>query len=181
MKLQELLDSHRLSDWMYIPHIPEEDEKKGHTHVWLKPNTLIDTMDLQAFFKELDPTNPLKPLGVIDFRASQVDDFILYCEHFEPYLASKGESRQYHYLKEDFYFADEDTFDDLYHHAHYGSDWARRYQILRQLNDETINPSDLILSGTLPLNMASNLNALQYLRTHSGLDRNGRKNHENQP
>lgn len=178
MKLKELVASHKICDWVYINHRPEEDEKKGHTHVWLKPNTLLDTMDLQDFFKELDPLHPLKPLGVIDFKPSQVDDFILYGEHFEPYLASKGETREFHYTKDDFCFADEDSFDDLYHHAHFGSDWAHRFQILRQLTDNAVNPSELILNGTLPLNMASNLNALLYMRSHSGLDRNGRKNHE---
>ena len=37
-----------------------------------------------------------------------------YCnQHFAPYLASKGETREYHYSKDDFVAADEETFDTI--------------------------------------------------------------------
>jgi len=61
-------------------------------------------MELQQFLTEIDIKNPLKPLKCIDFRPSSVDDFILYTQHFKPYLASKGESREYHYTYDDFVF-----------------------------------------------------------------------------
>lgn len=177
-KLKELLDNHKICDYMFIKHHAEEDEKKDHIHLWIKPNTLLDTMDLQKHFMELDMKNPTKPLKCIDFRVSQVDDWILYNQHYAPYLASKNESRAYHYLKEDFVFADEDTFDDLYNHAFKGSDWAKRFQILEQLANGLINPANLILNGSVPLNMASQLNAFTYMKTHYGTDRGGRPNHE---
>ena len=91
VKLNELIDAHKISDFMFINHFAEEDERKNHIHLWIKPNTLIDTMDLQKFLIELVPNNPLKPLKCIDFRPSLVDDWILYSQHFEPYLASKNE------------------------------------------------------------------------------------------
>lgn len=178
-QLNELMKNHKICDWMFINHFAEADEKKNHIHLWLKPNTLLDTMDLQQFFTELDPKNPMKPLKCIDFRTSQTDDWVLYNMHHEPYLASKGESREYHYIKDDFVYADEDTFDDIYNHALKGSEWAKRNQILCQLNDGNLNPVNLVLNGTVPLNLASQLNALQYMRTHYGqLDRGGRDNHE---
>lgn len=178
-KLNELIKAKKISDWMFIFHTAEEDEKKDHIHLWIKPNTLIDTMDLQEFFMEIDIKNPTKPLKCIDFQSSKTDDWILYCEHFLPYLATKNESREFCYTKDDFVFYDEDNFDELYNHAHKGSDWATRNQILQQLKNNQIRPSDLILNGTLPLNMASQLSALKYLQTHYGvLDRNGRDNHE---
>lgn len=179
MKLEELIANHKISDYILINHFAEEDERKNHIHLWLKPNTLLDTMDLQNFFTELDPTNPLKPLKCIDFRQSQVDDFILYTQHYAPYLASKGEARAYHYTKDDFVFHDQDTFDDLYNHAFKGSDWAKRFQILEALNRGQINPADLIINGTIPLNMASQLNAFKYMQQKYGTtERNGRSGHD---
>ena len=178
-QLDELVKNHKVCDYMFINHFAEEDEKKNHIHLWIKPNTLVDTMDLQKFFVEANPDNPLKPFKCIDFHSSKsVDDWILYAQHFEPYLASKGESREYHYTKDDFIYNDEDTFDDLYNHAFKGSEWAQRNQILRALSDGSANPTSLILNGTVPLNMASQLNAFKYMQSHYSLDRGGRCNHE---
>lgn len=177
-QLQELIKSHRISDYMYIHHDAEQDEKKDHFHVWMKPNTLLDTMDLQEFFTELDPNN-VKPLKCIDFKTSKVDDWILYNQHYAPYLASKGESREFFYTREDFRYYDEDTFEHLYNHAFKGSDWARRFQLLEQLRTSSIAPQDLVLNGSVPLNLASQLNALEYMKNHYGtLDRGNHQNHE---
>ena len=179
MRLEELIKNHKICDYMFINHFAEEDEKKNHIHLWIKPNTLIDTMDLQAFLTEANPENPLKPFKCIDFRVSSVDDWILYNQHYAPYLASKGESRQYHYTKDDFIAYDEDTFDDLYNHAFRGSEWAKRFQILQALDVGSLNPVDLILNGTVPLNMASQLNSFKYMQTHYNVtDRGGREGHE---
>ena len=179
LKLRDLIKAKKICDWMFIQHTAEQDEKKDHIHLWIKPNTLIDTMDLQEFLTELDLKNPTKPLRCIDFKTSKTDDWILYSEHFLPYLASKSESREFCYSKDDFVFFDEDNFDDLYNHAHKGSEWAHKNQILQQLKDNKVRPQDLILNGTLPLNMASQLNALKYMETHYRiLDRGGHDNHE---
>lgn len=179
MKLEELIKNHKICDYMFINHFAEEDEKKNHIHLWVKPNTLIDTMDLQKFLTELNPDNPTKPFKCIDFRLSAVDDWILYNQHYEPYLASKGEARQYHYTKDDFIYNDEDTFDDLYNHAFKGSEWAKRNQILQALSEGMTDPIKLIQNGTLPLNQASQLNAYMYMQTHYGrTDRGGREGHE---
>lgn len=177
-QLDVLVKNHKICDYMFINHFAEEDEKKSHIHLWIKPNTLLDTMDLQHHFTELNPSNPTKPFKCIDFRFSDVDDWILYSQHFEPYLASKGESREYHYTRDDFVYNDEDTFDDLYNHAFKGSEWAKRNQILQALSEGQNNPISLILNGTVPLNMASQLNSFKYMQTHYGLDRGGRPNHE---
>lgn len=161
-----------------MKHKREEDERKDHIHLWIKPNTLIDTMDLQKHFLELDPNHPDKPLKCIDFRTSQTDDWVLYTMHHRAYLASKGETREYHYTCEDFMVCDEDTFEDTFQHALKGSEWAKRNQVLQSLTDGRLNPVELITSGIIPLNMASQLNAYKYLQTHYGLDRGGRANHE---
>ena len=177
-QLNELVKAHKISDYMFINHFAEEDERKNHIHLWIKPNTLLDTMDLQKHFTELDPNHPLKPLRCIDFRFSDVDDWILYSQHYEPYLASKGESREYHYSRDDFVYYDELTFEDLYNHAFKGSEWSKRFQILEALNAGSTNPVSLIKNGAVPLNLATQLNAFMYMQTHYGTDRGGRPNHE---
>lgn len=177
-KLDQLVKNHKVSDWIYVKHHAEADERKDHIHLWLKPNTLIDTMDLQKFLEEYDPENPSKPKKCIDFRGGKVDDWILYAQHYEPYLASKAESREYHYTRKDFVYADEDSFEDLYNHAMKGSDFAKRFQILEQLRSGSISPAELITNGTVPLNLAANLNAFKYMQNHYGLDRGSGEDHE---
>ena len=87
--LRQLYADHKISDFIYIYHYAEDDELKNHFHVVIKPNCLFDTMDLQDYFKEYDPNNPLNPLGMTDFKISKMDDWILYDLHYPPYLAWK--------------------------------------------------------------------------------------------
>lgn len=178
-KLQELYRNHRIDDWMYIRHDPEEDEKKSHIHLWISPNRLIDTMDLQDFFNEIDPRKPDKPLKCLPFSLSKEDDWILYGQHFPPYLASKGETREFIYSKEDFVYADEDTFEHAYRHALKASEWAQRNTTLNLIREGTVDPVDLLLSGVVPLNMANQLSALVTLQGKTF--RNGHPNHEEKP
>lgn len=177
-KLQELINNHKISDYMFINHFAEEDESKNHIHLWLKPNTLIDTMDLQKHFMEIDSNNPNKPLKCIDFRYSNIDDWILYSQHYNAYLASKGESREYHYTQDDFVYYDQDTFEYNYNHAFKGSEWAKRNQILEALTKGTNNPINLILNGTIPISMSTQLSSFMYMKTHYGTDRGEYNNHE---
>ena len=175
-KLNELIKAHKICDYYFIKHKAEKDEAKDHIHLWLKPNTLLDTMDLQNHFKEIDPNNLNKPLGCIDFVSSKLDDFILYGLHLEQYLKFKGENREYHYLKSDFRYYDENTFEEVFNHAIKGSDFAKRFQLLQMLNDETLDPIELINSGLVSFNQSAQVAAYQRLKNDS-LFRNGRKTH----
>lgn len=176
-RLNELVKNKKVTTWIFIEHKAEEDERKDHIHLWLKPNTLIDTMDLQKFLEEFDPEHPDKPKKCIDFVSSKIDDWILYSMHFAPYLNSKMESRKYCYKKDDFYFSDEDTFEDLYLHALKGSEWAKKNQILEVLKDRRINPVTLIDKGMVPLHLAGSLSAYNNLK-FGFTDRGGRSGHE---
>lgn len=178
MELEQLIQDHVISFWCVISHQPDEDEKKPHHHVYIIPNGQLDTMDLQLQFREYDPNKPDKPLGCINFEYSKRDDWILYGEHYEPYLASKFQSRKHHYTKEHFISSDEDTFDYYYNHAFTASDWAVKNQILLHLTSCDMSPTDLIEKGVVPLNQASQLNAYLYMKTHYGTERNGHANHE---
>lgn len=178
-KLDDLIAKHIISYYMGIYHFAEEDEKKDHIHLFIQPNKLVDSMDIQDFLKEIDINKPDKPLRCADFRRSDYDEWILYCQHFVPYLATKFESRAFSYTKEDFFFSDDMSFDDYYHHAFYGSKWATQNQILKAVQDGQNNPINLINNGTIPLNMASQLNAYKYMQAHYGvLDRGYHENHD---
>lgn len=177
--LSEMIKNHVISNYVMIFHKKEKDEKKDHIHLLIFPNKLLDTMDIQESLVELNPLEPTKPFKCIDFRTSVIDDWILYAEHFAPYLDFKSQSREFHYSYEDFIYYDEDAFDDLYAHAHKGSDFAHKKQILT-LMKSGINPADLIGTGTIPLNMACNLRAYSNMLTENTLNRNGRANHEEQ-
>lgn len=183
MKLNELVQSHKISDYMFIEHLPEEDELKQHIHLWINPNTLIDTMDLQDYLSEFDKNYPDKPLKCIDFRQSSTDDWILYSEHYPPYLAFKGESREYIYSKDDFKFYDSDTFNHNYLHAFKGSDFAlqqSRLLTISELAKDELSPYEAFLLGHIPLHMASSINCVMSMQDRFELktNRNGRNGHD---
>lgn len=181
MKLKELYNTGWISDWFFICHKKEEDESKDHIHLWVKPNRLMDTVDFQKFFHEFDSKNPDKPLKCIDFCYSDCDNALLYFIHDKMYLAMKGQTRQYHYLKEDFHVCDEDCFQESYNHAYRGSDFAVRMQQIESIKNNQDDLSSLIDSGLIPLGMAGNLCAYSNLKVNDKLNktyRNKRKGHE---
>lgn len=176
MVLHRLYDLHIISDFMWIKHKAEEDEKKDHIHLWLNPNTRIDTINLQNEFKELE-VGCDKPLGITNPRKSDIDEWILYCQHFRPYLFSKLEDRKFYYQKSDFHYLDQDTFEENYYHAFHSSDWAKQLQINTLLEDPNFCRADLILKGVLPLNQANSLLSLlrlEQLNANGVTDRAGR-------
>lgn len=148
-KLQELIHAHIISDYMLIRHKAEEDEKKDHWHIWLQPNTQVDSMDLQEMLTEFNPKDPSKPFKCINFHYSQYDDWIPYNLHDKAYLAIKGESRKYHYKPEEIIRYDDDTFDYLYYHAFHCSKWAQDNMLIDKVMASLENPIDLIKNKTL--------------------------------
>lgn len=110
LKLNELLKNGIISFWSYIPHKPEDDEggKKEHSHVYIEPSKLLQTDNIKEFLKEFDPEKPDKPRGCLKFVSSKWGDWYLYGLHDKRYLASKGQSRRFHYTYDDFKASDED-------------------------------------------------------------------------
>lgn len=109
-KLNELLKAGRLSFWAFIVHKPEDDEggKKEHCHVYIEPSKMLQTDDLKTELKEFDPEHPDKPRGCISFSSSKFDPWYLYALHDKRYLASKGQSRRFHYQHDDIITSDDD-------------------------------------------------------------------------
>lgn len=82
----------------YIRHRAEEDEEKDHWHLVMMPCKTLDTRALQREFDEVDLMHPGKPLSVLPFRfSSSLDLWLLYAIHYKPFLASKGQTRAFHY------------------------------------------------------------------------------------
>lgn len=110
LKLDELKKAGRLSFWAFIVHKPEDDEggRKEHCHVYVEPSKMLQTDDLKAELKEYDPYHPDKPRGCISFNSSKFDPWYLYALHDKRYLASKGQSRRFHYNHDDIFTSDDD-------------------------------------------------------------------------
>ena len=178
LKLSELLHDEIINFYMYIIHKKEEDEAKDHIHLFLLPNVMVDTMQLEKYFIQYLPNEKL-PRKTIFFVKSKSDDWILYNQHFEPYLISKGESRKYHYQKEDFFFSDQDSFEYLYSDAFLSSDWALNNQILDKLRSDYYSPADLILSGQVSWYHSSQIQSItQLIEKYGSTYRGKHKGHE---
>lgn len=109
LKLRELTKAKIIEWWFFICHKPEDDEAglKPHIHLWIQPAKSIQTEELRDEFLEPDPNND-KPLGCLPFKSSKFADAYLYFLHNEPYLASKGQARRFHYRHSDFITSDAD-------------------------------------------------------------------------
>ena len=171
-KLNDLHNRHIIIDWFFIKHFHEPDEGKDHIHLWIKPNVLIDIMDLQDEFKEYLPGED-KPRKCIDWNLSKRDDALLYFLHDPTYLDWKKESRKYHYDKKEMYVCDDDQFEISFHHAFYESEFAQALRdgdyYKNHVHDG--NLASLVYSGQVKLSLAPSLLALDKL------DRNGRTTH----
>lgn len=112
LKLEELRNAGIISEWYFIQHSPEHDELKKHIHLYLMPSKMIQTDDLIKEFYEPDPDKPGKFLTCPRWQSSKFADWYLYGLHDAAYLASKGQSRFFHYRHCDFSAFDSDAFSD---------------------------------------------------------------------
>ena len=87
LKLDELHQSGKLDDFRAIKHFGEDGDK-DHFHVIVFPSKRLDFVKVTEVFREVDLANPGKPLGVMPWRRSQPDHWLLYALHDEAYLRS---------------------------------------------------------------------------------------------
>lgn len=107
-KLSYWIDHQILDFFMYIWHKPEDDEEKGHFHVYMVPSSKVNATQLLHELVEFIPGEKL-PRKCRPPTPSKFQDWFLYDIHYPPYLAAKGQTRKYHYSKEDIICSD-DTF-----------------------------------------------------------------------
>lgn len=176
-KLDELLKAKVIQFYAFVPHKPEKDEKKKkHAHVFIEPAKSVQTEDLRDELREFDPKNPDKPLGCMPFGKSKFGDWYLYSCHDKAYLASKGQSREYHYKREAFVTSDEDYFDELIRNINMLA--LTPYQLLADGIKHGDSFGDLIRRGQIPIQQLSNFDtAWKALAGYDILNRNNRPNH----
>lgn len=109
-KLDDLVNREIITFYAWIEHFPEEDEKKAHKHLYIVPDGQIDTNAVRKVLEEVDLKNPTNGLlKCLDVHPSKFDDWYLYGIHDTAYLASKGQTRKYHYREQDVKSSNEES------------------------------------------------------------------------
>lgn len=148
-RLHELLAKRVIDFFAFVEHYPEEDEKKSHIHLYLIPNGRQDTDQIRDYFDELDPENPQKPLRCLPFRSSKYDEWKQYNDHDEAYLASKGQTRKYHYNNSDYTVSDEVYFQELNHTIDRSK--LNRNKVIVDAVDSGRSFTELVAKGQIPV------------------------------
>ncbi len=177
-KLDELIKSRIIDFYAFIEHLPEEDETKKHKHLYVVPAKQLDTFNLQDALKEIDKNNLSgKPLGCIVCRSSKFADWYLYGLHDVGYLASKGQTRKYHYIKTDFIVSDFDYFNEQIHLIDFSK--LNRVEMLITAVRRGESFDDLIKRGQVPVQLINQYEKMFYILAYgSGTERNGKDGHE---
>lgn len=181
-KLNDMINNHCIEFWAFINHIPEEDERKSHKHLFIIPSGTVDTFALSDILEEIDFTNPsMPPLGTIFWKHSKFVDWYLYALHDIDYLASKGESRMYHYNKSEFVVSEYDYFNELIHSCDFSQ--YTRHKKLREAVQSDVSFRDLFANGFIPVQQIGQYSLAYNLLKYGDMyydktDRNGRSVHE---
>ncbi len=181
-KLNDMIKNHCIEFWAFINHIPEEDEMKQHKHLFIIPSGTVDTFALSDVLEEIDFTNPsMSPLGTIFWKHSKFVDWYLYSLHDVDYLASKGESRKYHYDKSEFFVSESDYFNELIHSCDFSQ--YTKHKKLREAVQSDVSFRDLFANGFIPVQQIGQYSLAYNLLKYGDMyydktDRNGRSGHE---
>lgn len=177
-KLNKFTENGVLKFWAFINHFPEEDEEKEHTHLYIEPESKMDTLQLANEFIEFIPGDP-RPLRWMPQRPSKWDTWYLYDIHDKDYLASIGQSRKYHYDPGLIFTSDKIYLNELVGHIDYTRYTNLGSMILAARNGVTMD--DFIASRPVKPVHFKTIQAIwaQYYKVPdpSELDRNGRLTH----
>lgn len=136
--------------YAFIYHYPEEDEKKPHRHLFVIPSSTVDTFSLNERLQQIDVQNPDKPpLGCISWCHSKFADWFLYSIHDRDYLASKCESRKFHYEKQEVVVSDWDYFNELIHRSDFSK--YKAFAKFRDMISSGVNFRELFSNGFIPV------------------------------
>lgn len=179
LKLRELTSAGRISFWSFIVHHPEDDEggKKEHIHLFIEPSKMLQTDDLKQDFAEFDFDKPDKPKTCISFVSSKFNHWYLYSLHDRRYLASKGQSRKFHYVIDDFVSSSYDEL--LYRVRSIDLLSLSPYADIEDAIDHGLTFQEYFARGTIPIQQIKLYEIAWNLMQSDLLNRNGRKGHEN--
>ena len=178
IKLNDLIKRRKIAFYGFIEHLPEEDEKKAHKHLYIVPNGQINTDEIIDYLLELDPKNPEKPLGCIPFHSSKFTDWYLYSVHDKDYLASKGQSRKYSYQKDEVKVSDSDYFNEEIHRMDLSK--LSKIKVLREAVENNIPFEHMLMTGQIPVQQVYAFKQT-YDMIHNFVartQRNGRETHQ---
>lgn len=183
-ELDKLIAEHVIEFYAFISHVPEEDEKKIHKHLFVIPSCQIDTFVLNDRLSEIDLSNPsLPPLSCIRWVHSKFADWYMYGLHDVDYLATKCETRKFHYMKSDFIVSDMDYFNELIHTSDFVK--YKTFAKFRDMIKSGVGFRELFSNGFIPIQQI-----VQYKKAYNLLkfgnmdyvpdytDRAGRSGHE---
>jgi hypothetical protein len=164
--------------WAFIEHLPEEDEKKAHKHLYIIPQKLIDTQRIEKALQEIDLTDiTAKPLGAIFPQSSKFADWYLYGLHDKKYLAYKGQKRKYHYNDNAFVVSCQDTFQELKNLIDYTE--INRLSLIVEKAENGESLASIIKSSNIPLQLIGQVRQLYDIIISSSIElyRNNRETH----
>ena len=177
-KLNELVQGGLIQFWAFIHHLPEEDEKKAHKHLYIIPQKLIDTQRIEKALQEIDINDiTAKPLGAIFPQSSKFADWYLYGLHDKKYLAYKGQKRKYHYNDNAFVVSCQDTFQELKNLIDYTE--INRLSLILEKAENGESLASIIKTSNIPLQLIGQVRQLYDIivgpfETY----RNGRASHQ---
>lgn len=178
LKLTELEKAGILSFWAFIRHKPEDDEagKKLHQHVYMEPSKMVQTDNIRAELRELDLAHPDKPLACLTFKSSKFGPWYLYALHDKRYLASKGQSRRFHYGHDEIVTSDPD--DLLAKSREIDMLSISPYADMIMAQEQGITWAEYFARGTVPLQMVQQFQQAWFLLVEDRTYRNEREGHE---
>lgn len=161
LKLNELVQTHIIEFYAFINHKGEEEvdsltgeivQDKDHIHLYIEPNSRIDTMELRTLLSELDDKSD-KPLRPLSFSNSKWDDWYLYAIHDVTYLASKYEVKQFSYTDNEIITSDFDIFKCKAYTTRHESKFCSHRNFINYMNNGG-DICSLARNGTIPLEKA---------------------------
>lgn len=177
VKLNDLVSRRKIAFWAYVHHLPEEDEKKPHKHLYIVPNGQINTDEvLLDILVEYDPTHPDKPLGCVGVKSSKFYDWYMYSIHDIDYLASKGQSRKYHYTRDDVACSDTDFLNEEIHQMDMSK--LSKVKALNQAVKDGVPFEELLMKGQIPVQQVYAFQKTYEMLQNYTTYRNGRESHQ---
>lgn len=178
-KLDELTTAGIISFWAFIIHEPEDDEAglKKHQHVYIEPSKMLQTDNIKTELQEYDPEKPDKPKGCITFKSSKFDHWYMYILHDKKYLASKGQSRRFHYHHDEIITSDRD---DLQFKARSIDLLALSpYADMLEAQNNGLQWDDYFKRGNVPIPYIRQFRDAWFTLLSDETERNGYENHPN--
>lgn len=179
MKLDGLIISGDLTFYTYVKHLKEEDEKKDHIHVYMVPDGQLDTSSLNNELTEYDLTNVL-PVRPLPYKFSKFDDWYLYDSHNVSYLASKGQTRKYHYSQSDFKSSNDDYLNELIHTIDLSK--INRLEVVINAAEQGLSFTELVKTGQVPIQLFNQYKqAFELIKSSYAMTYRAKyENHENE-